>query len=531
MEGSGKKAKIVLKKARNTVLPLFVGGIFAGALSGAIVCLFNMGAAYLTSSSEEIYAAVREHPYYVPLFFAVLALLALFTALVHSRVPEVRGSGVPQTEGVMRGLFSFRKIKVFFCTLILSYISFFSGLPLGAEGPSVQLGAVTADGAAHALKMRLCLHRYLISAGAGAGLAVAFNAPLTGIVFVMEEGHKKFSCAMLFVCALAVSAAVLVYRALNFAVFGTFSAHAFFDLSGVSVDAGDVNVYLMMLPLAVFIGIAALFFNKLLLNLQKFTDKRAKRFPYLLRLVIAFFAVGAVGLIPAVSGAVYGGGTLIDSLLSDVDSAWYMLLAILIVKIALIALCYNAGATGGLFVPMLALGALIGALTGKMLLAAGLNGEYYPLLVCAGMTAFFAASVGTPVTAAVLIVEGSGWAFDMLPALIAIFGAYALVRLCGGRPIYDCMLERHLRINGLEKTGAVHRIEFEVERGSFADGRQIGDILWQPGCAVSAIERDNAFILPESGLRLKGGDRLLLQLHTDDMASACEYVRGIVKCL
>ena len=134
MEGSGKKAKIVLKKARNTVLPLFVGGIFAGALSGAIVCLFNMGAAYLTSSSEEIYAAVRERPYYVPLFFAVLALLALFTALVHSRVPEVRGSGVPQTEGVMRGFFFFPKDKSFFLYAHLVLYLLFQRTAFGRGG-------------------------------------------------------------------------------------------------------------------------------------------------------------------------------------------------------------------------------------------------------------------------------------------------------------------------------------------------------------------------------------------------------------
>ena len=176
MEGAGGKIKLILRRAGNTFLPVFALACAAGALCGAVVCLFNMGAEYLIENSAKIYDWVYAHPAYVPLLFVVLAALALIVALVHSRVPEVRGSGVPQTEGVMRGFFSFRKLRVFLSTILLSYISFFAGLPLGSEGPSIQIGATAAGGVAQGAGLRVSLHRYLISAGAGAGLAVAFNA-------------------------------------------------------------------------------------------------------------------------------------------------------------------------------------------------------------------------------------------------------------------------------------------------------------------------------------------------------------------
>ena len=203
MEGAGGKIKLILRRAGNTFLPVFALACAAGALCGAVVCLFNMGAEYLIENSAKIYDWVYAHPAYVPLLFVVLAALALIVALVHSRVPEVRGSGVPQTEGVMRGFFSFRKLRVFLSTILLSYISFFAGLPLGSEGPSIQIGATAAGGVAQGAGLRVSLHRYLISAGAGAGLAVAFNVPLTGLVIVLEEGEKKFTASVFFVSASA----------------------------------------------------------------------------------------------------------------------------------------------------------------------------------------------------------------------------------------------------------------------------------------------------------------------------------------
>ena len=527
MTEGGGRIKVFLRRAGNTILPVFALGCLAGALSGAVVCLFNIGAEYLTEYSAQIYDWVYSHPAYIPLLFLVLAALALTVALVQARVPEVRGSGVPQTEGVMRGYFSFRKLRVFLATALLSYISFFAGLPLGSEGPSIQLGATAAGGVAQGGRLRLSMHRYLISAGAGAGLAVAFNAPLTGLVFVLEEGQKKFTASVFFISAAAIAVATLVYRALRIAVFGTFSPHVFFDMTAVKTDISDWNIYWLMLVLGVAAGLVAVLFNVLLIRSQKLTDRWGRRFPYPVRLLLAFLVTGAVGLIPAVKGAIFGGSTLIKELYADADIAWYIVMGVLLVKLVLITLCYDAGATGGLFVPMLAMGALVGALTGKALIACGVSEQYYPMLVCVGMTAFFAAGVRTPITASVLIVEISGFSFDMLPALIAVFVAYAAAQLCGNRPIYDSMLERQLRLNGANAPRAVHTLEVDVEKGSFIDGKHPSEIMFKPECRLLGIYRNGR---PETAdLTVRGGDVLLLEVRSNDLDGEYKYLFGLVK--
>lgn len=525
----GGKIKKFFFKLRNTVVPVFVYGGAVGAVVGVIVTFFNMGAEWLTANSSKIYDWFYSNPYYIPLLFLCLAAFALIMALVHSRVPEVRGSGVPQTEGVMRGFFSFRKLKVFLATIFLSFISFFCGLPLGSEGPSIQVGAATAAGTAHALKTRLAWRRYLISAGAGAGLAVAFNAPLTGLVFVLEEGQRKFTATMLFTCSAAIVSATLVYRALRNAIFGAWENHVLFDLSGISLDYTDFNIYWMLLILGVIVGVCAILFNVLLIRTQRVTDKWGKKFPYWARLLVTFLIVGAVGLIPAVKGAIFGGSTLIKDLYAQADMAWYIIMAVLIVKFLLILLCYNSGATGGLFVPMLALGALIGALAGKAFIAAGMSETYYPVMVCVGMTAFFAASVRTPITAAVLIVEITGYSLDFLPAIVAIFAAYVAAELSGNRPIYDSMLDRYLRNNGLDRKRKLHRLEIDVEEGSFIVGRYPVDIMWEHGCRIRGIYRGEELVLPDDGeTRIKGGDVLVLEIMTDDLDASFRYLYGLV---
>ena len=525
----GGKIKAVLFKVRNTIVPVFVYGGAVGAVVGIIATFFNMGAEWLTENSSFIYEWVYVHPYYIPLLFLALAALALITALVHSKVPEVRGSGVPQTEGVMRGLFTFRKLKVLLSTIFLSFISFFCGLPLGSEGPSIQVGATTASGTAHLLKTRLAWRRYLISAGAGAGLAVAFNAPLTGLIFVLEEGQRKFTATMLFTCSAAIVTATLVYRSLRMAIFGVWEKHVLFDLSDYSLDYTDFNIYWMLLILGIIVGICAIVFNVFLIRTQRITDKWGKKFPYWARLLVTFLLVGAVGLIPAIKGALFGGSALIKDLYAQADMAWYVVMAILAIKFLLILLCYNSGATGGLFVPMLALGALIGALVGKMFIAAGMSETYYPVMVCVGMPAFFAASVRTPITAAVLIVEITGYSLDFLPAIVAIFAAYVAAELSGNRPIYDSMLDRYLKINNLDKKRKLHRLEVDVEEGSFITGRYPVDIMWEHGCRIRGIYRDGELILPDDEeTRIKGGDVLILEIMTDDLDKSFRYLYGLI---
>lgn len=522
------KSKRAIDKLKNTVIPVIAYGGVAGVMTGIVVSLFNIAATYISKYSFVIYQWFYDNPFYIPLMFLGLAALALITALVHSRIPEVRGSGVPQTEGVLRGLLTFRWLRVLISTIALSFISFFSGLSLGAEGPSVQIGATTSAGAAKIMNVRMAWQRYVITGGAGAGLAVAFNAPLTGLVFSLEECHRKFSPMLLLSSSAAIVSGTVVYRAINLAIFGHWEQHALFDLSKLQIELNDFNLYWMLLLLGLVVGALAVLFNIALIKSQKFTDKLGKKFPYWARLLLTFLLTGVVALFPVVRHAAGGGTVLIKDIYATADFVWYVLLGILILKLVLILLAYNSGATGGLFVPMLALGAVIGALMGKLFIKLGMSPNYYPLMVCVGMTTFFGASVRTPLTATVLIVEITGYSTDFLPAVIAIFSAYIVAELLGNKPVYDSMLERHIHMNKGSVQPKVVKLEVDVREGAFIIDRTISDVMWPASCIVRGVIRDGEILIPGADTRMQKGDVLIVQAETKDIDETYNYIKGLI---
>ena len=185
----------------NSLLPILFNGIIIGMLVGVVVWGYNFCAEHIVEFSSHIYKSVHENLVFMPLLLLGVGLLACLMALLLKFIPELAGSGIPYTEGVMRGQLKFKKVKMFFGTIIYSFITFFAGLPLGSEGPSVQLGGLVGNNV-NAIEEKIrwrskAWNRLSITSGASAGLAVAFNAPLTGLIFALEEGHKKFSPTIL----------------------------------------------------------------------------------------------------------------------------------------------------------------------------------------------------------------------------------------------------------------------------------------------------------------------------------------------
>ncbi len=512
--------KSFLFKLRNIVLPVvFYGGV-AGIFVGLTVSLFNWGANTLTAYSNRIYAFVRQNPSYLPLLFAGLIALALSMAYLHKHVPEVRGSGIPQTEGVMRGLLTFRWLRVLVSTFVGSYLSYFAGLSLGSEGPSVQIGATTAQGVSELLKTRPAWKRYIISGGAGAGLAVAFNAPFTGIVFALEEGHRRFTPMLLLSAASSVICGTLVYQLLS----------PLWGGGGMLFNFGEIQFipttqsYLLLL-LGIVCGLTAILFNFLLIRTQRFTDKYTNQFPYWLRLVLVFVLTGVVGLllIDANSG---GHGLVLK--IARMDFSVQMLLLLFAVKLVMILLCYNAGATGGLFVPMLAMGAIIGGICGHTFVSLGMDVVYYKAVICVSMVTFFAASVRAPITAVVLILEITGYSGSFLATAISIFSAYLVAELLSCMPLYDSMLERYLK--NVNKDKRFERIEMEVEvnDGAFLIEKNVSDVLWPSNCLVTNVLRDGHEIVSDGETRLRAGDVLRISAETYDREQTYRYIEGLI---
>ena len=166
--------------------------------SAGLVCVLYR---FLLSQAEtilyKVIDAVKGNPIKSILWIAALAILGALVALIIKAVPDSGGSGIPQVNGEIKGYLSPSWWRVIIAKLVGSTASIFSGLALGREGPSIQFGAMAAKGVARITKADKTTELRMISCGAGAGLAAAFNAPLAGIVFVLEEIYKTFDKAIL----------------------------------------------------------------------------------------------------------------------------------------------------------------------------------------------------------------------------------------------------------------------------------------------------------------------------------------------
>jgi len=540
------KVKSMGEKLKNIVLPVVAYGGLTGILSGFLVGAFNFGARYLIEFSQKIYSATLTHLWALPLFFIGLAALALLTALLHRYVPNVRGSGIPNVEGSVRGFLSYKWLRTLVGTLIGSYISFFAGLPLGSEGPSVQLSAMTSQGVTQLMRAKLTWRRYVIAGGAGAGIAVAFNAPLTGIIFAMEECHKRISPMILMCASSAVITGTATYRLLGMAIkdakwsstamlFDIKSLKPFGDFKEMGSFGEFAAVLGILIAIGVVIGACAILFNLVMVHSQRLTDKWVKKFPYWARLLIAFLLTGALGLIFTKyfdNGFAFvntGGHSLIDHLCHNgLEYSFILLAGILTVRFILTLLCFNSGATGGLFIPMLTTGALLGALMGIIFVKMGMDKNYFSAVVIIAMTTFFGASVRAPITAVVLIVELSGYQSDFLPTALAIFTAYLVAELLGNTPFYDSLLDR-LREQNAEKVekryfGAV------VEEGTFVADKRISDVIWPANGLVTEIIRQNGeSVVPDGETVLRKGDRLTIVVESSDFAETEEFISQLMR--
>lgn len=545
---NNERLKKVRERLKNIVLPVIAYGGLAGIISGILVGFFNFFARYLIQYSELIYKAVLSHLWALPLFFLGLAGLAILMAVLHKYIPNVRGSGIPNVEGSVRGYLSYKSGRTLFGTFVGAFMSYVAGLPLGSEGPSVQIGAMTSQGITELMKAKLTWRRYVMAGGAGAGIAVAFNAPLTGIIFAMEECQKRWSPITLLCASSAVIFGTATFRTMGMIIkdvkwsstatlFDIENLLPLGDLADVSKFGEFAGVMGLLALMGIILGVLAVAFNFLLVRSQRLTDKWVNKFPYWARLLVAFLMTGVLGLIftkyfdEGFSFVNTGGHSLIDNLCHDgVKYSILLLLTIIVVRMVLVLLCFNSGATGGLFIPMLAMGALAGAVIGKVFIAMGMNAEYFPALVLISMTTFFAASVRAPITAVVLIMELSGYDSDFLPVVIAIFTAFLVAELIGNTPLYDSLLERLREQNNKEEKVVKRSFGVVIEHGAFVVGRRIKDIIWPAdGLVTELVKEEGESIVPDGETVMEEGDKLTLVVESNNYKETVEYISHLVK--
>jgi CIC family chloride channel protein len=417
-----------------SLLALALLALVAGALAGLVGAIFRLS----LEQADRLRNALIElaHGREVMGFLLVLAVCAGATALaawlVRVYAPHAAGSGIPHVEAVVRGELPqapFRLIPVKFFGGLLAIGA---GLALGREGPSVQMGASLAHLVGKVFGRNRPDCRVLVAAGAGAGLGTAFNAPIAGAVFVLEELVRRFEHRTA-IAALGASATAIGVARLLLGDAPDFHVNTL----GYE-DAGIRPLYFVF---GAFAGLLAIAYNRMLLATIA-TARRLIPAPVELR---AGLVGAAVGILAWFAPDLIGGG---DAITQSVLAGSVPLAAIpaaFMVRFALGAVSYAAGTPGGLFAPMLVLGAQFGFLSGGIcrILLPYLDVQPEGFAVV-GMAAFFAGVVRAPITGIVLATEMTASVTMLLPMLCACAVAMLAPALLKDPPIYESLRERAL---------------------------------------------------------------------------------------
>ena len=183
----------VITDTEQNNLKLVLKSLLVGIITSFIVIIYRFALSYAEDFAFFIYNYIKRNIYLIPIWFIILIIFAFIIGKLIDKEPYISGSGIPQVKGIMGGYLKNRPFSILINKFIGGTLSIISGLSLGREGPSVQLGACMGDIMSKKLKSTRLERRLLISSGATAGLAAAFNAPLSGVLFSLEEIYKYFS--------------------------------------------------------------------------------------------------------------------------------------------------------------------------------------------------------------------------------------------------------------------------------------------------------------------------------------------------
>ncbi len=396
--------------------------IFIGVLSGLLVVSFRIAINWV----QILTLGSAPHAGQYRLILVPFGMGVVVAALVQLAFPAARGSGVNQTKAALYIYNGYISFKTVIGKYITSALAIGGGFSLGPEDPSLQIGAGVASVVSRRLRLSRQRLRVFAPIGAAAGLAAAFNAPVSAILFVIEEVIGRWSAAVLGSVVLSAISSVVVAR-------WFWGTEPMFRIPAVSVrDPRELFAYAV---LGVVGGVAAIIFAKALAYLRP-RLRRLPRWTLYVQPPLAGLVVGLIGFVgfPQVMGPGY---EVMDQAMHG-QFTWRILFALAVLKILATTLSYSSGTPGGMFAPTLFIGAMLGAGIGSFekLLFPGLPisiGSY----ALVGMGVLFAGFLRVPLTSVFMVLEVSGNYSIILPVILANTIAYLLSRVLQPTPIFE----------------------------------------------------------------------------------------------
>lgn len=420
--------------------------LLCGVIVGIIITFFVLGAEEIMSLVKEIFELSHGSWFLCLWLFVTLILITLLINLIFSYMPTIDGNCTAEKlkkRNILVRATDFGWLKTGLAYFLSTYLTFFAGLPFGAERPSAFLGITLSQG----------ISRYtggkqedpMRVFGESAAVSVAVRGPITGCIYAIEEHLKKTKGkGMRFSLAFGAILSALTAYLIGFLFIKVIFKLHFSSFETFSFPAISMKYVLYLILLGVVIGVGAgLFF--ILSKLGQYVFGKADIRPFFL-IVTAVLLTGIMGIIDIGDYHGYtllGGGTNIIVGAANGEYSAQILGIYFAVKFVVILVCICSGANGGVFIPSMALGALLGGLMNKVFVLWGMPSEYLPSVILIAAAAFMGCFMHLPLTSLFLAIElagfnlfSDGYSFGFIFAvLIVTITSYGISMICEIRSI------------------------------------------------------------------------------------------------
>lgn len=476
-------------------------GALVGLFGGLVVTLYRLSLSAAESALRTITQRASGDLALMAAWIAVLVAMLFVVSRLVLWEPATSGSGIPQIDAEVAGSYEAPWRRVIPAKFAEGTLLAFSGLSLGREGPSVQLGGMSGKAVSELLGRKRGEERLLVTCGAAAGMSAAFHAPLTGVLFALEEIHREFSAPLI----ISVMSSTVVA---DFLVSQVLGVQPVVSLSFVR-DLPHPN-YVLVVLLGIVCGLAGALHNRGMFLTQELFGRIGRGVPYA-RYAVPFALAGIAAFVwPEL---MCGGDSILEVILSPQTPLVGTLLALLVGKYLITSVCFGSGAPGGTLFPLVVLGALLGGIFSYVMDACGLSMTFFPNFVALGVAGLFSGVVRAPVTAVVLVFELTGSFDALLSVSIVSIVAYVVSGLTKTDAFYDHLLAPFLMRGagelGESQSGEKDLGTVTVRTGSRLEGMHVRDVPWPDGLRLVTIERAGALIAPTGDTRLCALDELM----------------------
>ncbi len=476
-----------------------IRGAIVGIVAGLIVSLFRLTIEEILNFVKSFYAYSQGKPFLLLYAIIVTFIAGLVISWIIKGNRNIKGSGIPQVEGQIQGDIELHWWSVLWRKFTGGILSIGSGAFLGREGPSIQLGAAVGQGVNQFSGGNSTDQKILITSGASAGLAAAFNAPVAGLLFGLEEIHHHFSSTLLVTCFVASITANFI--SLN--IFGMTPVLYMGDIPNFPLES-----YLWLILLGIVLAVLGLFYQKILFHLSDWY----RHIPFLPDYMYGFIPLFLIIPIGYFMPSILGGGADVVSALNSTHFSLELLIFIFILRFIFSMISYGSGLPGGIFLPLLTLGATLGAIFGQFICTYfGVDESLIRCFIVYAMAGYFTAICKAPLTGIILVSEMVGSLEAFMPIAIVSLVAYIFADLLGAIPVYEGLLGQLLGKKQGHKKGHYTTFVYPVDVCNQAlVGKKVKDYPWPDDTLLILIRKGDHEIVPHGDTVIQAGDFLYI---------------------